>query len=100
MPPPVWPTASSRVALLLSLIHIYGWEDLTIRENAGWEAIGYTLGPGDTMALTCGFSLFEETPEAGEYRLVKEVGGSTLYAEFSLGESLSLIHISRRPLVR
>lgn len=39
------------------------------------------------MALTCGFSLFEETPEAGEYRLVKEVGGSTLYAEFSLGES-------------
>ena len=64
-----------------------GWEDLTMRENAGWEAIGYTLGPGDTMALTCGFSLFEETPEAGEYRLVKEVGGSTLYAEFSLGES-------------
>lgn len=64
-----------------------GWENLTLRENAGWNAVGYTLEPGDTMALSCGFSLFEEEPEAGEYRLVKEVGGTTLYAAFSLGES-------------
>ena len=64
-----------------------GWEDLTLRENAGWNTVGYTLEPGSTKALICGFSLFEEPPEAGEYRLVKEVGGTTLYAEFSLGES-------------
>ena len=63
------------------------WKDLTFRENAAFNAIGYGLEPGDTMALTCGFDLFEEEPEAGDYRLVKNVGGRTLYAEFELGDS-------------
>lgn len=63
------------------------WTDLTLRENAGWFAIGYSLDPGRTMALTCGFALYEETPEAGEYRLVKTVGDVQLTAEFTLGES-------------
>lgn len=64
------------------------WADLTMRDNVGWEDIGYTLEPGGTMALSCGFWLYEETPAAGEYRLVKEVDGALLTAEFSLGESL------------
>lgn len=64
-----------------------GWTDLTLREDAGWFAIGYSLDPGRTMALTCGFALYEEAPEAGEYRLVKTVGDAQLTAEFSLGES-------------
>lgn len=64
-----------------------GWSDLTLRENAGWEAIGYFLEPGQTMALTCGFALYEEAPQAGEYRLVKTVGDAQLTAEFTLGES-------------
>ena len=63
------------------------WKDLTFRENAAFTAIGYVLEPGGTMALTCGFDLFEEPPEAGTYRLVKPVGGQTLYAEFELGDS-------------
>ena len=63
------------------------WKDLTFRENAAFNAIGYALEPGGTMALTCGFDLFEEPPEAGTYRLVKPVGGQTLYAEFELGDS-------------
>ena len=63
------------------------WKDLTFRENAAFNAIGYALEPGNTMALTCGFDLFEETPEAGTYRLVKSVEGNTLYAEFELGDS-------------
>lgn len=64
-----------------------GWTDLTMKEGVGWDAVGYTLEPGQTVALTCGFWLYEETPEAGEYRLVKEVDGALLTAEFSLGES-------------
>lgn len=63
------------------------WKDLTWVENAGFTAIGYELQPGGTMALTCGFDLYEEEPEAGTYRLVKTVGGQTLYAEFELGDS-------------
>ena len=63
------------------------WKDLTFRENAAFTAIGYALEPGDTMALTCWFNLFEETPEEGTYRLVKPVDGQILYAEFELGES-------------
>ena len=63
------------------------WKDLTFRENAAFNAIGYGLEPGDTMALTCGFDLYKEDPEAGNYRLVKTVGGQTLYAEFELGDS-------------
>lgn len=63
------------------------WADLTLRENAGWEAIGYALTPGGTAALTCGFTLYEESPDAGEYRLVKTVGGMQLTAEFTLGKS-------------
>lgn len=63
------------------------WKDLTFRENAAFYAIGYALEPGQTMSLTCGFDLFEEPPEAGIYRLVKTVGGHTLYAEFELGDS-------------
>ena len=45
----------------------------------------YRLAPGETMALTC--SLRNQT-EPGYYRMVKEVGGETLYAQFQLGESL------------
>ena len=63
------------------------WKDLTYRENAAFNAIGYALEPGGTMALTCGFDLFKEMPETGTYRLVKTVGGQTLYAEFELGDS-------------
>ena len=63
------------------------WKDLTLVENAGFIAIGYALEPGHTMALTCGFDLYKEEPEAGTYRLVKTVGGQTLFAEFELGDS-------------
>ena len=65
-----------------------GWTDLTMRENTGWNAIGYSLEPGKTVALPCGFDLYEEAPQAGEYRLVKTVGDTQLTAEFALGESI------------
>ncbi len=63
------------------------WRDLTRVENAGFTAIGYALEPGGTVALTCGFDLYEEKPEGETYRLVKHVGGETLYAEFKIGDS-------------
>ena len=51
------------------------WQDLTLRENTGFAAIGYTLEPGGEMALICTLDLYQETPEPGRYRLVKPVGG-------------------------
>lgn len=71
-----------------------GWTDLTLREDAAWVLIGYSLEPGRTMALTCSFALYEEAPQAGEYRLVKTVGDTQLTAEFALGES---IYTARTP---
>lgn len=65
-----------------------GWVDLTMKDSVGWDDIGYSLEPGKTVALTCGFWLYEEAPEAGEYRLVKTVGDTQLTAEFALGESI------------
>lgn len=63
------------------------WTDLTPRENYAFTAIGYSLEPGGVMALTCTLAMYEEPPEPGEYRLVKQVEGQTLYAAFVLGES-------------
>ena len=63
------------------------WQNLNMKENAGWNAIGYALEPGGTSALTCGFGLYQERAEAGTYRLVKQVGDETLYATFELGDS-------------
>lgn len=63
------------------------WTDLTPRENFAFTAIGYSLEPGGVMALTCTLAMYEEPPEVGEYRLVKQVEGQTLYAPFTLGES-------------
>ena len=63
------------------------WQDLTLRENTGFAAIGYTLEPGGEMALICTLDLYQETPEPGRYRLVKPVGGGAATAEFELGES-------------
>lgn len=64
------------------------WADLTVKDDVGWDDIGYTLEPGGTMALRCGFWPYQEAPETGEYRLVKEVDGALLTAEFALGESI------------
>lgn len=55
------------------------------QEDVYFTAIGYSLGPGETMALSCWLG---GEREPGSYRLVKEVGGETLYAQFQLGESL------------
>ncbi len=64
-----------------------GWQDLTMAENAAFWAVGYMLGAGKTMALSCSMDLYEEIPEAGEYRLIKTVGDYTLSAPFRLGDS-------------
>lgn len=64
------------------------WQALKAKGDTAWNAIAYGLQPGGTMARTCGFGMYKEKPTAGRYRLVKAVGGETLYAEFELGESI------------
>lgn len=63
------------------------WESLRYKENYGFSSIGYCLVPGGTMALTCWMEMFQEKLENGVYRMVKQVGGETLYAEFEIGDS-------------
>lgn len=62
-----------------------GWKDLTIGVPGAFTDIGYELQPGGAMALTCSYNTMLKSP--GTYRLVKEVGGETLYAEFEIGGS-------------
>ena len=62
-----------------------GWKDLTIGVPGAFTAVGYELQPGGAMALTCSYNTMLKW--SGTYRLVKEVGGETLYAEFEIGDS-------------
>lgn len=62
-----------------------GWKDLTIGVPGAFTAIGYEVQPDGAMALTCSYNTMLKFP--GTYRLVKEVGGETLYAEFEIGDS-------------
>lgn len=57
-------------------------------DGAAWESVAYRLLPGETRAFTCFFGGDEGERERGSYRLVKEVDGRTLYAEFRIGDSL------------
>lgn len=59
------------------------WQDS--QRDTCFTAIGYCLAPGETKALSCWLG---EDQKPGSYRLVKAVGGETLYAQFQLGESL------------
>ena len=63
------------------------WESLEMKKDADVIGIGYELEPGESQALTCSFAQFSEVPEVGCYRLVKEIEGRLLYAEFELGNS-------------
>ena len=62
-----------------------GWTDITLGVPDVFYAIGYELQPGGTMALTCSYTA--PAKSSGTYRLVKPVGGQTLYAEFEIGDS-------------
>lgn len=59
------------------------WQDP--QRDTCFTAIGYCLAPGEAKALSCWLG---EDQKPGSYRLVKAVGGETLYAQFQLGESL------------
>ena len=63
------------------------WQELKMKNNAGFNAIGYSLEPGGSAALFCSFDIFKEKLGKGVYRLVKSIENETYYAEFELGES-------------
>lgn len=66
-----------------------GYQELTPREDWAFLAVGYILEPGHAMALTCTLDRYEETPEPGEYLLVKDLGnGGEATANIFLGESI------------
>lgn len=63
------------------------WKTPSWWDGGAWDAVAYRLEPGAAVALTCYLGGEGTVPERGTYRLVKEVGGHTLYGEFQVGES-------------
>lgn len=65
-----------------------GWVTLPWKPHTGFHDLAYHLEAGETAAFTCSTAQLLTAPGTGTYRLVKEVGGQTLYDEFELGESI------------
>lgn len=63
------------------------WSTPAWWNGGAWHDAAYRLLPGETRAMTCFLGGAAKAPEGGSYRLVKEIGGRTLYAEFRIGES-------------
>ena len=67
------------------------WTQVPQAENVGWDAMLYTLPPGEKQAFPCALSLFDyDFSGGGTFRVVKEIGDQTLTAEFTLTEGAAI----------
>ena len=63
------------------------WTQVPLAENAGWDAMLYTLPSGEKQAFPCILSLFDYDFSGGStFRVIKEIGEYTAAAEFTLTE--------------
>ena len=61
------------------------WTQVPLAENAGWDAMLYTLPSGEKQAFPCILSLFDYDFSGGStFRVIKEIGEYTAAAEFTL----------------
>jgi len=61
------------------------WTQVPLAENAGWDAMLYTLPSGEKQAFPCILSLFDyDFSGGGTFRVIKEIGEYTAAAEFTL----------------
>ena len=65
------------------------WTQVPLAENAGWDAMLYTLPSGEKQAFPCILSLFDyDFSGGGTFRVIKEIGEYTaclLYTSTSTG---------------
>ena len=67
------------------------WTQVPLAENAGWDAMLYTLPSGEKQAFPCILSLFDyDFSGGGTFRVVKEIGDQTLTAEFTLTDGAAI----------
>ena len=60
------------------------WTQVPLAENAGWDAMLYTLPSGEKQAFPCILSLFDyDFSGGGTFRVIKEIGEYTAAAEFT-----------------
>ena len=70
---------------------VQDWYQVPLREDVGWESVLYLLASGGKQAGCCRLSLFDNTFSAGDrLRIVKEVEGQTVAAEFRLEEGTAV----------
>ena len=66
------------------------WTQVPLAENAGWDAMLYTLPSGEKQAFPCILSLFDYDFSGGStFRVIKEIGEYTAAAEFTLTKGRS-----------
>ena len=64
---------------------------MPLQENVGWESVLYLLASGGKQAACCRLSQFAYTFSSGDrLRIVKEVEGQTVAAEFRLEEGAAV----------
>jgi len=63
------------------------WHRLPFRENTVWTSLLYGIQPGGSSAFSVHVSVLETSLKEGRYRVVKEIGGTPVSAEFEVGES-------------
>ena len=67
------------------------WTQVPLMEDAGWDAMLYTLPSGEKQAFPCSLSLFDyDFSDGGTFRIVKEIGDDTVAAEFTLTEGAGI----------
>ena len=65
----------------------FSWYQLELKENIGWTAIEYVIPPGGSMAFACNLSAYDTSLfTGGHFRIIKEMGGKTCAAEFTVSE--------------
>lgn len=70
---------------------VQDWYQVPLREDVGWESVLYLLASGGKQAGCCRLSLFDNTFSSGDrLRIVKEVEGQTVAAEFRLEEGTAV----------
>ena len=70
---------------------VQDWYQVPLREDVGWESVLYLLASGGKQTGCCRLSLFDNTFSAGDrLRIVKEVEGQTVAAEFRLEEGTAV----------
>lgn len=61
-----------------------GWQEVLFEEEMAWIQIAIELTPGEQTEEPIDLTFFEEDLDPGQYRVVKQIDGVPVYAEFRI----------------